>query len=114
MRFIYGFVMLLLLAACGQEGATQAAFAPVDPVALGAKKARVCMGCHGPKGVSRIASYPSLAGKGEAYLAEQLHAFKHGTRENPMMSSIAINLNEEDITHLAAYFAAQSMPGVSE
>lgn len=101
----------LAASGCSQDATPQAAAAPLDPVALGAKKARVCMGCHGPKGVSRIASYPSLAGKDVDYLLEQLQAFKSGARQNPMMSSMAINLSDEDMSHLAAYFAAQQMPG---
>ncbi|MDO3382698.1 c-type cytochrome [Gilvimarinus algae] len=104
-------ILTLLLMACGREEVPSATVEMEDPVQLGARKARVCMGCHGPKGISRIASYPSLAGKSEAYLAEQMRAFKSGERENPMMNAMATNLNEDDILHLAAYFSAQATPG---
>lgn len=75
----------------------------------GSEKARMCAGCHGPKGISRVASYPSLAGKSQEYLAEQLHAFRNGTRENPMMTSIAKSIAEDDVLALSHYFA--SLPG---
>lgn len=110
MRSMLGLVWVLLLTACGRQEALPESSEPSDPVALGAQKARICMGCHGPKGVSRVASYPSLAGKDAGYLLEQLRAFKQGERENPMMSSMVINLSDEDMAHLAAYFAAQTMP----
>lgn len=105
-------VVLLLLAGCTED--KSAAATPLSSadalIAQGNQKSRMCMGCHGPKGISRVASYPSLAGQSEAYLAEQLHAFRSGTRENPMMSSIAVSLSDDDILALAAYYASQSSP----
>ena len=59
-----------------------------------------------------MVSYPSLAGKPEDYLAEQLQAFRSGTRENPMMSSIAKNLSNDDVAALAHYYAG--LPGADE
>ncbi len=71
----------------------------------GQQKARMCVGCHGPRGISRVASYPSIAGQSSDYLHEQLHAFRNGERHDPMMSSIARNLSDEDIAALAHYYA---------
>ncbi|UTF61859.1 cytochrome c [Gilvimarinus sp. DA14] len=106
------FLALALFALAGCEPSTSDADAgPVDPVAMGAKKARACIGCHGPKGVSRVASYPSLAGLDEDYMVEQLQLFKSQQRQNPMMNAMAVNLSETDMQHLAAYFAAQPSPG---
>lgn len=78
-------------------------------IAQGRNKARICTGCHGPNGISRIPSNPSLAGLSQDYLVEQLHAFREGSRENPTMNSIARNLTDADIAALAAYFS--SLPG---
>ncbi len=75
----------------------------------GSQAARLCVGCHGPKGISRVTSYPSIAGQPQAYLEEQLHAFRDGTRENPMMSSIVKNMDDEDILVLSHYFSR--LPG---
>lgn len=76
----------------------------------GSQKARMCVGCHGPQGISRVASYPSLAGKPADYLSQQLQAFRSGERENPMMTSIAKSIAEEDIAILSAYFSNLPAP----
>lgn len=78
-----------------------------DPLEEGAVRARVCMGCHGKQGISRVASYPSIAGLEQDYLAAQLRAYRSGERQNPMMNAMATNLSDEDIELLALYFAAQ-------
>lgn len=75
-------------------------------IQAGGQKARMCAGCHGPKGISRVASYPSIAGLPEAYITEQLQAFRTGQRQNPMMGSVAQNLSDEDIHALSHYFAS--------
>ena len=75
----------------------------------GKRQSRQCAGCHGPEGISRVDSYPSLAGRSEDYLQRQLKAFRSGERRNPMMGSIATNLSDEAIETLAHYYA--SLPG---
>ncbi len=77
-------------------------------VAAGEQKSANCMGCHGPKGKSSSAQWPNLAAQQPAYLVSQLNAFKAGTRENPMMQSMAANLSDDDMNNLAAYYASQS------
>ena len=67
-----------------------------------------CIGCHGPAGKSpNPAIYPSTAGMEEAYLVEQLKAFRDGVRNNPLMSPMSAGLTDDDIANLAAYLAAQ-------
>lgn len=100
---------VLLTVGCsdGGEAPTQEALTPEEQlIATGRREARSCFGCHGPEGRSRVNSYPSLAGRSEAYLSQQLHAFRSGERENPMMSSIARNLDDQAIEALSAYFAS--------
>lgn len=103
----------LLLAACSDgidPGPTQANMSPEQlQLQRGQRQARQCAGCHGPKGISRVESYPSLAGRSEKYLQRQLKDFRSGERRNPMMSSIATNLSDEAIAALAHYYA--SLPG---
>lgn len=77
----------------------------------GQQRSRACMGCHGPQGISRVQSYPSLAGKPQVYLEEQLRAFRRGERDDPMMSSVARNLSDEDIVALSHYYASLPGPG---
>lgn len=114
-KLALGLAASLLLAGCSDKESAATNAEPVANtgealIAQGNQKSRMCMGCHGPKGVSRVASYPSLAGQSEAYLTEQLHAFRSGERENPMMSSIVMSLDDDDIRALAAYYASQSSP----
>lgn len=75
--------------------------------AAGEQKAAPCAGCHGQKGNSSNAQWPKLAAQQSAYIANQLKAFKAGDRTNPMMQSMAANLNNDDINNLAAYFSSQ-------
>lgn len=105
------FVSVILFAsACSEQPApAEPATGEAALLAQGQQKARMCVGCHGPKGISRVASYPSIAGKPADYLSEQLHALRSGERMDPMMTSIAKNLSDEDIQALAVYFA--SLPG---
>jgi cytochrome c553 len=87
--------------------------APVSAadITAGEQKAANCMGCHGPKGKSSSAQWPNLAAQQSIYIVNQLNAFKSGTRNNPMMQSMAANLNDGDINNLAAYYFSQ--PAVS-
>ena len=73
----------------------------------GEKKAAVCAGCHGAKGISSNFIYPNLAGQQAAYLATQLRAFKKGTRTDAMMQPFVAQLSVDDINNLVAFFAAQ-------
>ncbi|MDD1627918.1 MAG: cytochrome c4 [Methylococcaceae bacterium] len=76
-------------------------------ITAGEQKAANCMGCHGPKGKSSSAQWPNLAAQQSTYIVNQLNAFKTGTRNNPMMQSMAANLSDEDINNLAAYYSSQ-------
>src|SRR5665811_1365441 len=74
----------------------------------GEQKAATCLGCHGPKGKSSNAQWPNLAAQQSTYIVSQLNAFKTGTRNNPMMQSMAANLSDDEITNLAAYYSSQA------
>ncbi|HEX4266257.1 MAG TPA: c-type cytochrome [Steroidobacteraceae bacterium] len=74
--------------------------------AAGRSKAAECAACHGPTGASTNSEWPNLAGQKYAYLIEQLQAFQHGTRRNPVMTPIARQLSAKDVGDLAAYFSA--------
>ncbi|HEY8037267.1 MAG TPA: c-type cytochrome [Methylobacter sp.] len=76
-------------------------------ITAGEQKAAQCATCHGPKGHSNNAQWPNLAAQQSTYLTNQLKAFKAGDRINPMMQSMAANLNNDDINNLAAYFSSQ-------
>lgn len=65
-----------------------------------------CAACHGRNGVGIIPLYPNLAGQKREYLVAQLHAFRDGTRKNPIMSPMAVHLTDAEIEDVAAYLAA--------
>ncbi|RQS02756.1 cytochrome c4 [Burkholderia sp. Bp9002] len=77
-------------------------------------EARSCQACHGATLMGKD-STPRLLGQGEAYLANQLAAFKAGERHDPSgaMNGIAATLSDDDVRALAHYLASVS-PGRGE
>jgi cytochrome c553 len=66
----------------------------------------MCAVCHGEYGVGVVPNTPNLAGQPEIYLAEQLKAYRSGTRSNEIMSVIAKPLTDAEIADLSAWFAS--------
>lgn len=89
-------------------GLTSAAFAGVAAPKTPAKAA-LCAGCHGMDGKGLMSTYPNLGGQHDAYLEITLKQFKSGARQNPMMTSMALGLNDEEIAELAAYYSAKPL-----
>jgi cytochrome c553 len=77
-----------------------------DPVSIGrgATLAQRCAICHGPQGVSD-ANSPNLAGQYAAVTYKELNDFKAGARVNAVMSPFALNLANQDMLDLAAYYS---------
>ncbi len=75
----------------------------------GKQKAESCASCHGDNGNSMVATFPKLAQQHSSYLERQLHAFKDGSRNDPMMSAMALALTDEDMADISAYYAAQKI-----
>ena len=74
-----------------------------------------CASCHGAAGNSTIAANPKLAGLPEAYVYKQLMDFATPARANPVMSTYAKALSEDEKKNLAAYLAAQTAkPGAAK
>jgi len=51
---------------------------------------------------------PSLAGQPALYTHWQLVKFRDGRRKDPQMAPFAVNLSNEDMADLAAFYAAQT------
>ncbi len=69
-----------------------------------------CVQCHGPHGVGVGEHFPPLAGQPAAYIANQLKAWRQGTRHNDpldLMQHVASALDEKDIRAVSTWFAAQ-------
>ncbi|WP_152205257.1 c-type cytochrome [Marinobacter changyiensis] len=74
-----------------------------DP-AEGRKLAAQCKTCHGLDGIAKIPIAPHLAGESQIYIEKQLKAFRSGQRVNEMMSVVAKNLTDQQISDLAAWY----------
>jgi cytochrome c553 len=81
-------------------------------VEAGAAKAIVCQACHGGNGNSTNPDWPSLAGIGADYIADQLKNFKDGKRVNPVMLPIVAGLSAGDMADLGAYFDSLTNTGL--
>lgn len=85
-------------------------------VAAGNQKSTTCAACHGTDGNSSIPMNPSIAGLSAKYLEKQLMDLRLGAktngkqgRYNPVMSSQAASLSDQDIADLAAFYASKTM-----
>jgi cytochrome c553 len=85
---------------------------PAGSVEAGATKAVICKACHGANGNSTNPEWPSLAGIGADYIADQLKNFKEGKRANPVMMPNAMTLNADDMADLGAYFDSLANTGL--
>lgn len=71
-----------------------------------------CEQCHGPDGVGVGSNFPPLAGQPGAYLANQLKAWRAGSRRNDplqLMQSVSKALDDKDIDAVSAWFAARPL-----
>jgi cytochrome c553 len=77
-----------------------------------ATKVQICAACHGENGVpTDPKTIPTIWGQQQSYLVKQLHDFRSGDRDSPIMSPIAKDLAQDDLRKIAAYFAAKNWPG---
>jgi len=77
-----------------------------------------CIACHTEDGNSVNGIWPKLAGQHPEYIVTQLQNFKQGPkgpRNVPLMYAQAMNLSDQDMQDLAAYFSSQQMtPGMAK
>ena len=74
-----------------------------------------CLSCHGANGNSTIVANPKLSAQFEAYTHKQLVDFTTPQRNNPVMTTYAKMLTEEDKRNIAAYLAVQkTKPGAAK
>lgn len=74
-----------------------------------------CIACHGAEGISGSGEWPSLAGQHADYTRYHLRLFRDEDRWDPggLMTPNAVDLSDEDIENVAAYYA-QLEPPVEE
>jgi cytochrome c553 len=74
-----------------------------------------CVSCHGAGGNSTITVNPKLAGQHEGYLYKQLVNFTTAERNQPVMTTFATMLSDEDKHNVAAWLVTQKQtPGAAK
>ncbi|HBB52964.1 MAG TPA: cytochrome c4 [Legionellales bacterium] len=74
------------------------------------KRIPACSACHGPQGNGNdFAKFPKLLGQNQAYLLEQLQAFKNHQRQNDpyhMMQDISQRMTQKDMEDISEFLAS--------
>ncbi len=90
-----------------QEKNPAAASSPSDaevPVSM-------CIGCHAIPGYQASFPYvfrvPKIGGQNQQYLEAALKAYRQGQRNHPSMTAVAKGLTDQQISAVAAYYAAR-------
>ncbi len=76
-------------------------------LARGQQLAATCIACHTADGTRGAPANPILQGQHAEYLVKQLVEFKSGKRKNAIMQGMAAALSEEDMKHIAAFYASK-------
>lgn len=107
-----------LLALCAVPALAAEAAKPAfkaDP-AKGAQLAAACGACHTSDGSRGAPANPILQGQHPEYIVKQLVEFKAGKRKNAVMQGMAATVaTEDDMKHIAAFYASKSAkPGFAK
>jgi len=98
-----------LLTAAGGAAQSQTAQPSESAAALRTRSlAGQCAQCHGTDGRAQPgAEVPGLAGLQASYIAEQMKAFRSGSRPSSVMQQLAKGFSDAQVDQLARYFASQ-------
>jgi cytochrome c553 len=97
----------LVVFAVGMAGTAQAQ----QPAAGVEAKLQVCGSCHGPNGApTDPKTIPIIWGQQTNFLVKQLHDYRAGDRDNPIMSAMAKSLTQEELRPAAVYFTSKGWP----
>ena len=78
-------------------------------IAAGERLAARCNSCHGPEGnTARPDLVPRLAGMSTEYFTAALQSYFSGRRQHGIMKLFKATTSEQDIRHLAAYYATRT------
>jgi cytochrome c553 len=98
----------LLVSATAQAATPAPAFKP--DIARGQQLAATCLACHTADGTRGSPANPILQGQHPEYIVKQLTEYKSGKRRNAIMQGMAAALSEEDMKHIAAFYASKPAP----
>lgn len=92
---------LPLAAAAQDKKAAPPADAPVS----------MCIGCHSIPGYQasfpQVYRVPKIGGQSQQYIEAALKEYRQGSRSHPSMTGIAKGLTDQQISAVAAYYAAR-------
>ena len=108
------FSLLLSAAAVAitQSAAAQATKTAATSVSTSAEApVSMCIGCHAIPGYQAsfpyVYSVPKIGGQSQQYLEAALQAYRQGARNHPSMTAVAKGLTDQQISAVAAYYAAR-------
>lgn len=80
----------------------------LDQAGDGSRALPACANCHGLRGIGEGPLLPRLAGQSKEYFADQINAFRNGSRQNDdvgVMRAFAQRLTDSEIEALGQYYA---------
>ena len=87
-----------------KTGATASSSSAEAPVSM-------CIGCHSIPGYQSsfpsVYHVPKIGGQSQPYIELALKAYRQGARNHPSMTAVAKGLTDQQISALAAYYAAR-------
>ena len=106
------FLLILLVAAVAQSAVAQD---KKSSAAAGTSSTQapvsMCIGCHAIPGYQASFPYvyrvPKIGGQSQPYIEAALKAYRQGARNHPSMAAVAKGLTDEQISAVAAYYAAR-------
>ena len=111
---LFAFVLLAAVSTAPVQAAEAKAAFKAD-AAKGGTLATACQACHVADGSRGAPANPILQGQHPEYLVKQLTEFKSGKRANAVMKGMATPLSEDDMKHIAAFYAGkQAKPGFAK
>jgi cytochrome c553 len=94
----------VVLVAAGSASAQQ----PADDISA---RVQTCGACHGQNGVPLDPkTMPPIWGQQVYYIVKQLHDYRSGDRDSPIMAGIAKAFPQREDRKIAEYFAAKTWP----
>jgi cytochrome c553 len=106
------FFLMLLTALVAQPAMAQHAKSGVASAPSGAQAdVSMCIGCHAIPGYQasfpNVYRVPKIGGQSQQYIEAALKAYRQGDRNHPSMTAVAKGLTDEQISAVAAYYAAR-------
>jgi|GEM_PF-663857 len=87
--------------------ATAPAYSKGDPE-RGEELAKPCRACHGRDGNSPSPTFPRIGGQHEQYIYLTLKAYRDGKRPDAIMQAPVIDMPDQDMKDIAAFYAKQT------